>query len=92
MSGATAAALVRPMMQGDIRQVAIVTAEAFGTDISTDFARRVWEQRLLHSLRNDPDGSFVSVREHDGLVTGAAQAVIREGVWILSLRAVRAAG
>jgi predicted N-acetyltransferase YhbS len=86
MSGATAAALVRPMAEDDIHEVAIVTAEAFDTDISTDAARRAWEQRLLHSLRSDPDGSFVS--EHDGIVTGAAQAVIREQLWILSLMAV----
>jgi predicted N-acetyltransferase YhbS len=86
MSGATAAALVRPMAEDDIHQVANVTAEAFSTDISTDVARRAWEQRLLHSLRTDPDGSFVS--ERDGMVTGAAQAVIREQLWILSLMAV----
>jgi predicted N-acetyltransferase YhbS len=86
MSGATRAALVRPMTQGDIRQVAVVTAEAFETDISTDAARRAWEGRLMHSLRHDPDGSFVSVS--DGVVTGSAQAVVREGIWILSLMAV----
>jgi predicted N-acetyltransferase YhbS len=86
MSGATAAALVRPMAEDDIHQVANVTAEAFGTDISTAAARHAWEQRLLHSLRRDPDGSFVS--ERDGIVTGAAQAVIREQLWILSLMAV----
>ena len=86
MSGATAAALVRPMAEDDIHEVAIVTAEAFATDISSDAARRAWEQRLLHSLRSDPDGSFVS--ERDGIVTGAAQAVVREQLWILSLMAV----
>lgn len=86
MSAATTAALVRPMTQGDIHQVARVTAEAFATDISTDAARRAWEQRLMHSLRHDPDGSFVSVS--GGIVTGSAQAVIREGIWILSLMAV----
>jgi predicted N-acetyltransferase YhbS len=86
MSGATRAALVRPMTPADIGQVATVTAEAFDTDISTAEARRAWEGRLMHSLRHDPDGSFVSVR--DGVVTGSAQAVIREGIWILSLMAV----
>jgi len=86
MSAAIAAALVRPMTEDDIHQVAIVTAEAFETDISTDAARWGWEQRLLHSLRTDIDGSFVS--ERDGIVTGAAQAVIREQLWVLSLMAV----
>jgi predicted N-acetyltransferase YhbS len=88
MSGATSTALVRPMTEADLGQVAVVTADAFGTDISTDVARHVWEQRLLHSLRHDAAGSFVSVRERDGVVTGSAQAVIREDIWILSLMAV----
>jgi hypothetical protein len=86
VSGATTAALVRPMAEDDIHQVATVTAEAFGTDIGSNVLRSNWEQRLRHSLLTDPDGSFVS--EHGGLVTGCAQAVIREGVWILSLMAV----
>jgi predicted N-acetyltransferase YhbS len=86
MSGATAAALVRPMAEDDIHTVATVTAEAFGTDLSTALLRRNWEQRLHHSLRTDPAGSFVS--ERDGVVTGAAQAVVRDGVWVLSLMAV----
>ena len=86
MSGATAAELVRPMAAEDIHQVATVTAEAFGTDLSTPLQRHNWEHRLRHSLLSDPEGSFVS--ERSGLVTGAAQAVIREGIWILSLMAV----
>ncbi len=86
MSRAATTALARPMIDGDIPQVATVTAEAFETDIGTDALRRAWEERLQHSLRTDPGGSFVS--ERDGLVTGAAQAVIREGIWILSLIAV----
>lgn len=86
MRGATATALVRPMAEADIAQAATVSAEAFGTDISSERARRAWEGRLRHSLEHDPDGSFVS--EHGGRVTGAAQAVVREGIWILSLMAV----
>ncbi len=86
MSSATAAALVRPMVAGDITAVGTVTAEAFGTELGTERLRRNWEQRLRHSLQTDPEGSFVS--ERGGLITGAAQAVIRDGVWILSLMAV----
>jgi predicted N-acetyltransferase YhbS len=86
MSGATAAALVRPMAEDDIREVATVTAEAFGTDLSTELLRHNWEQRLRHSLRTDPAGSFVT--ESRGLISGAAQAVIRDTTWILSLMAV----
>jgi predicted N-acetyltransferase YhbS len=86
MSGATAAALVRPMTEDDIHEVATVTAEAFGTDLSTELLRHNWEQRLYHSLRSDPDGSFVS--ERGGVISGAAQAVIRDSIWVLSLMAV----
>lgn len=86
MSAATTAVRVRPMAEQDIHQVATVTAESFETDISTAPLRHGWEQRLRHALHSDPDGAFVS--EHDGVVTGAAQAVIRERLWILSLIAV----
>lgn len=86
MTAAGTTALVRRMADADIPQVATVTAEAFATDISTPLRRTIWEQRLRHSLLVDPAGSFVS--ERAGRVTGAAQAVIREGVWILSLMAV----
>lgn len=86
MSGATAAELVRPMAEEDVDQVASVPAEAFGTDLGTAVLRRAWEERLRHSLHSHPEGSFVS--ERGGLVTGAAQAVVRDRIWILSLMAV----
>jgi predicted N-acetyltransferase YhbS len=86
MRAAKRASTVRPMTEADIPQVATVTAEAFTTDISTARVRSNWEHRLRHSLQTDPGGSFVS--ERAGAVTGAAQAVIRDRVWILSLMAV----
>src|ERR1700753_249565 len=86
MSAAGNAALVRPMTEADIPQVATITAEAFETEIASMVVRSIWEYRLRSSLRSDPAGSFVS--ERAGVVTGAAQAVIREGLWILSLMAV----
>ncbi len=86
MRAASAAPLVRPMAESDVPQVATVTAEAFATDIGSARLRGNWEHRLRHSLVTDPGGSFVS--EGRGMVTGAAQAVIRDGLWILSLMAV----
>ena len=86
MSRGIAAALVRPMAGTDIAQAAEVSAEAFAVDITPPRMRRFWDARLRHSLRSDPGGSFVSVR--DGVVNGVAQAVIRDGVWILSLLTV----
>jgi hypothetical protein len=86
MRAANVAPLVRPMAESDVSRVATVTAEAFATDISSARLRSTWEYRLTHSLLTDPGGSFVS--EGGGTVTGAAQAVIRDGLWILSLMAV----
>jgi predicted N-acetyltransferase YhbS len=80
------AVLVRPMVDADVAQVATVTAEAFETEINSPLRRSIWEQRLRSSLVSDPGGSFVS--ERAGRLTGAAQAVIRERLWILSLMAV----
>jgi predicted N-acetyltransferase YhbS len=80
------AVLVRPMVDADIAQVATVTAEAFETEINSPARRSIWEHRLRSSLVSDPAGSFVS--ERAGRVTGAAQAVIRDRLWILSLMAV----
>jgi hypothetical protein len=86
MSRGTTAALVRPMADADLAQAAEVSAEAFEVDLTPPSMRRFWDRRLRHSLRSDPAGSFVSVR--GGVVNGVAQAVIRDGVWILSLLTV----
>src|SRR5579875_776691 len=86
MSAASTVGLVRPMADADIPQVATVTAEAFGRDIGSAAVRRIWENRLRGPLMSDPGGSFVS--ELAGRVIGAAQAVIRDELWILSLMAV----
>lgn len=86
MRAARRGSVVRPMAETDVSQVVTATAEAFATDISAPRLRRIWEHRVRHSLRTDPAGSFVS--ERSGRVTGAAQAVIRERLWVLSLMAV----
>src|SRR5579863_467809 len=86
MRAADTTSRIRPMAEADIPHVATITAEAFATDISPARMRSIWENRLRHSLRTDPGGSFVS--ERAAQMTGAAQAVIRDGLWILSLMAV----
>ncbi len=85
MSSATAIR-VRLMSDADIPQAATASAEAFELDIGKPEDRRKWEARLRHSLLTDPEGSFVT--ERDGYVTGIAQAVIRDRLWILSLLTV----
>ena len=44
------------------------------------------KQRYLHFLQHDPEGAWVAVDEDR--VAGVALALVREGVWILSLFAV----
>jgi len=74
------------MLEADVPVAAQVSADAFEFDISPPSARARWEGRLLHSLVTDPGGSFVA--EHDGVVVGVAQAVLRDRLWILSLLTV----
>jgi ribosomal protein S18 acetylase RimI-like enzyme len=77
---------VRPMTDDDIPNAATVAAEAFDFEFNGLHVRRHWEARIRHCLLTDPEGSFVT--ERNGLLTGVAQAVIRERLWILSLLTV----
>jgi GNAT superfamily N-acetyltransferase len=59
--------------------------DPFATD---DEARaRRGRHRIAHLQRTDPDGAWVA--EHDGEVAGIALALRRDGIWGLSLLAVR---
>jgi GNAT superfamily N-acetyltransferase len=85
---------VRPMEPRDIDDVFHVSVAAFG-----DLGRRmgVPEEppapiasgriRIGRLLDTDPGGAWIA--EHDGRVVGAAMALVREGVWGLSLLIVR---
>ncbi len=86
VSASVKAPRVRRMTDADIPRVATISAEAFEVEIVTPTARHYWEERLRHSLRTDPEGSLVT--ESGGVVAGAAQAVIRDRLWILSLLTV----
>jgi predicted N-acetyltransferase YhbS len=77
---------VRPLGPDDLDATAELTAAAFGIDIDEEDNRRRWLGRLAHPLRTDPGGAFVA--ERDGRVLGAAQAIRRERLWVLSLLAV----
>lgn len=48
---------------------------------AASFARRIG-----YLLRTDPQGAWVA--EHEGRVVGLAQALVRDGLWVLSLFAV----
>jgi predicted N-acetyltransferase YhbS len=63
-----------------------VAAASFEIDISAPAAAERFEERLAHLLRTDPDGAFVA--ERGGQIVGAAEAMVRERLWCLSLLAV----
>jgi ribosomal protein S18 acetylase RimI-like enzyme len=77
---------VRALTLEDIDAAATVGAAAFEFDISEPPKRERWSQRLSHAIRTDPDGCFLA--ERDGRVVGIAEAIIREGLWCLSMLAV----
>lgn len=77
---------VRPLELADLDATAELTGAAFGIEIEEEANRRRWLGRLAHPLRTDPDGAFIA--ERDGRVLGAAQAIRRERLWVLSLLAV----
>lgn len=77
---------LRQLEPSDLDATAELAAAAFGIDIDEEANRQRWLVRLAHPLRTDPDGAFIA--ERDGRVLGAAQAIRRERLWVLSLLAV----
>src|SRR4051794_7038633 len=84
---------IRPMGDDDVAGAAETWIDAFGTmraayhlpvEERTDAAVARLQARLRHLLRNDPGGSWVA-EDGDGRVVGLAQALVREGLWVLSL-------
>lgn len=59
------------------------------TSETADMRWRRGVDRIRHLLRTDPDGAWVA---DDGQVRGVAMALVREGVWGLSLLAVEPGG
>lgn len=79
---------VRPMSAGDV-EVAFEVQRAALLDLAGRMGRPAWEMstargraRIAHLLASDPDSCWV----HDnGHVEGVAVALVRDGMWFLSL-------
>ena len=77
---------VRALVRDDLAEVARVGAAAFGFELANAQALERWTERIAHPLRTDPRGGFVAV--DGGRITGAAQVLVRERLWVLSLLVV----
>ena len=75
------------MVAADVGPVTELAAAAFSRPVTDDHASEGWRRRITHPFSTDPDGAFVA--ELDGRVIGAAEAMVRERLWTLSLLAVR---
>lgn len=77
----------RPMSPGDVDEVYGLAAAAFAepgeAERRTAEEVAVRKERFRHLLRHDPEGAWVA--ESGGRVAGVAIALLREGLWVLSL-------
>src|SRR3954449_5230571 len=86
---------IRPMESADVAAADLVAYDALygalpnGGETSEQRARR-GQSRIAHLLGTDPGGAWVAEGER-GRVVGLALALVREGLWGLSLFAVEPA-
>jgi len=77
---------VRPMRDADVSAAVAVAEQAFAMRTEDESSARRASARMRHLLRTDPGGAFVA--ERDEQVIGVALALLREGLWYLSLLTV----
>jgi GNAT superfamily N-acetyltransferase len=82
--------VVRRMEESDVEQAARASGAAFEIDLSDEAGFGRWCDRVAYPLKLDPEGAFVA--ERDGRIVGAAQAIKRERLWVLSLLTVEPGG
>ncbi|MDX6215089.1 MAG: hypothetical protein QOG99_673 [Frankiales bacterium] len=80
--------MIRPLLPADFaasRRVAVDAMTALGEEMpeETPEVTARGEARIAHLQRTDPGGAWVA--EEDGRVVGCALALVREGMWFLSL-------
>jgi GNAT superfamily N-acetyltransferase len=81
--------IIRPLLPADVPTAAAVAAEALPLPLEFEDGERLpWMRARTEYLRGtDPEGAWVA--EVDGAVAGVALALVRDGIWGLSLMAVR---
>jgi GNAT superfamily N-acetyltransferase len=84
---------IRPLSAGDVDAVEAMAWDALSVHVPAeqmpadeDLRRRRGRMRIEHLLRTDPGGAWLA--EGDGKPAGIALALVREGLWGLSLLAV----
>jgi ribosomal protein S18 acetylase RimI-like enzyme len=78
---------IRPLTEDDVPAAVPVVASALPIPGELPGPRRAWiERRTLHLLRSDPAGCWAA--DDDGEVAGVALALVRDGIWGLSMLAV----
>jgi GNAT superfamily N-acetyltransferase len=82
---------IRPLRREDVPSVDLVAYEALWQSVpqrgeSSDARAARGQSRVAHLLETDPGGAWVA--EAEGRVVGVALALVREGLWGLSLLAV----
>ena len=76
---------IRPMLEADVEPLVDVCEVSLWGPIP-DGGRPRQRNRIAHLLATDPGGAWVA--EHDDAPVGCAMALVREGIWGLSLLAV----
>jgi GNAT superfamily N-acetyltransferase len=80
---------IRPLQHDDVAATAGLAHDTWG-DVADDRAAAITRRapRIAHLLQTDPAGAWVAI-DADDEVAGCALALVRDGVWGLSLLVVR---
>jgi GNAT superfamily N-acetyltransferase len=90
--------IVRPMLPDDVEAASAVGGAALESVIPPEFLPATEEEgrlmderrafRVAHMQAQDPGGAWVAENEDDGAIVGVSLAIVREGIWGLSLLGV----